>query len=340
MVKIITDSTSDLTKEILERYNIDVLPLYVHMGDNEYKDGVDITPDDIYKWSDENKTTPKTAAPSIEDAVNAIKPYKEAGDDVIMFAISEDMSTTANVMRLAAKELYYEEHVFVINSESLSTGIGHLVVEAAILARKKYQPEEIVETIETLKPYVRASFVVDTLTYLHRGGRCSATSKLFGSILKVKPCIVVKNGKMDADKKYRGPIKKVILDYVKDQEQELRHAKKDRVFITHSGCDAEIVEAVREYLQSLNRFKKIVETRAGSVISSHCGPGTLGVLYIAGGDSYGPYDKDFDYNHNGIIDEDEKAAESAYIRHMVEAEKLDSNESEEDDDDQEMFSGE
>ena len=208
------------------------------------------------------------------------------------------------------------------------------------MARKKYQPEEIVETIETLKPYVRASFVVDTLTYLHRGGRCSATSKLFGSILKVKPCIVVKNGKMDADKKYRGPIKKVILDYVKDQEQELRHAKKDRVFITHSGCDAEIVKAVREYLQSLNRFKKIVETRAGSVISSHCGPGTLGVLYIAGGDSYGPYDKDFDYNHNGIIDEEEKAAESAYIRHMVEAEKLDSNESEEDDDDQEMFSGE
>ena len=127
MIKIITDSTSDLTKEILERYQIDVLPLYVHLGDDEYKDGVDIFPNDIYEWSDANNSTPKTSAPSIEDAVNAIKPYKEQGDDIIMFAISEDMSTTANVMRLAAAELDYEEHVYVIDSASLSTGIGHLV---------------------------------------------------------------------------------------------------------------------------------------------------------------------------------------------------------------------
>ena len=148
-VKIISDSTCDLSEELLIQYDIAVLPHPIVRDGELLQDNVSITPDDIYKWSDENKTTPKTAAPSIEDAINAIKPYKEAGDDVIMFAISEDMSTTANVMRLAAKELYYEEHVFVINSESLSTGIGHLVVEAAILARKKYQPEEIVETIET-----------------------------------------------------------------------------------------------------------------------------------------------------------------------------------------------
>ncbi len=331
MIKIITDSTSDLTKEILERYQIDVLPLYVHLGDDEYKDGVDIFPKDIYKWSDANNSTPKTSAPSIEDAINAIKPYKEQGDDIIMFAISEDMSTTANVMRLAAAELDYEDHVYVIDSASLSTGIGHLVVEAAIMARKKVSPEDIVERIEILKPYVRASFVVNTLTYLHRGGRCSATSALFGGVLKLKPRIVVKNGKMDSDKKYRGNIDKVILQYVKDMEPQLKKAKKDRVFITHSGVDEEIVENVKEYLKGLKHFKSIIETRAGSVISSHCGPGTLGVLFIAGGEAFGPYDKEFDLNDNGIMEDDERIAEQAYIRHMVEQENIDNEEEDQED---------
>lgn len=320
MIKIITDSTSDLSDDILKRYDIDVLPLYIHLGENEYKDKQEIKPEDIYSWSDANNSTPKTAAPSIEDAVRAIKPYAEKGDEIIMFAISEDMSASANVMRLAAAELNYEEHVYVIDSASLSTGIGHLVVEAAIMVRKKMPVQEIISSIEALKPYVRASFVVDTLKYLHRGGRCSATSALAGSLLKLKPRIVVKDGKMDADKKYRGNLNKVIIQYVKDMEQELLHAKRDRVFITHSGCDREIVDSVKTYLESLEHFHSIIETRAGSVISSHCGPGTLGVLFIADGDSFGPYDKQFDFNQNGIMEEEEKAAEAAYIRHLVEEE--------------------
>lgn len=321
MIKIITDSTSDLTDEILERFDIDILPLYIHLGEKEYKDRFEIKPEDIYAWSDTNHSTPKTAAPSIEDAVEAIRPYVEKGDEIIMFAISEDMSTTANVMRLAAQELDYSDHVYVIDSENLSTGIGHLVVEAAIMVRKGMAVKDVVDSIEALKPYVRASFVVDTLTYLHRGGRCSATAALAGSLLKIKPSIVVKDGKMDADKKYRGKLNKVILQYVKDMEEELLHAKRDRVFITHSGCDKEIVDKVKNYLQSLGRFHSIIETRAGSVISSHCGPGTLGVLFIAEGDSFGPYDKQFDFNRNGIMEEDEKAAGAAYIRHLVENEK-------------------
>lgn len=325
MIKIITDSTSDLSDDILKRYDIDVLPLYIHLGEKEYKDKLEIQPEDIYSWSDENKTTPKTAAPSIEDAVNAIRPYAEKGDDVIMFAISEDMSTSANVMRLAAAELDYEDHVYVIDSANLSTGIGHLVVEAAIMIKKNMPVEDIVDSIEALKPYVRASFVVDTLTYLHRGGRCSATSALAGGLLKLKPRIVVRDGKMDSDKKYRGNLKKVIMQYVKDMEQDLLHAKKDRVFITHSGCDKEIVDNVKKYLESLKHFRSIIETRAGSVISSHCGPGTLGVLFIADGDSFGPYDKQFDFNQNGIMEKDEKAAETAYIRHLVEEESREEN---------------
>ena len=280
MIKIIADSTCDLTDEILQRYDIDILPLYIHLGEKEYKDRLEIQPEDIFSWSNDNNTTPKTAAPSIEDAVEAMKPYVEKGDEILMFAISEDMSATANVMRLAAEHLNYKEHVHVIDSASLSTGNGLLIVEAAIMAENKVPVKEIVDAIEELKPDVRASFVVDTLTYLHRGGRCSATTALAGSLLKIKPSIIVKDGKMDADKKYRGKLNKVILQYVQDMEQELLHAKKDRVFITHSGCDREIVDSVRAYLESLEHFGEIIETRAGSVISSHCRPGTLGVLFI------------------------------------------------------------
>lgn len=281
MIKIIADSTCDLTDEILQRYDIDILPLYIHLGEKEYKDRLEIQPEDIFSWSNDNNTTPKTAAPSIEDAVEAMKPYVEKGDEILMFAISEDMSATANVMRLAAEHLNYKEHVHVIDSASLSTGNGLLIVEAAIMAENKVPVKEIVDAIEELKPDIRASFVVDTLTYLHRGGRCSATTALAGSLLKIKPSIIVKDGKMDADKKYRGKLNKVILQYVQDMEQELQNAKKDRVFITHSGCDREIVDSVRAYLESLEHFGEIIETRAGSVISSHCGPGTLGVLFIA-----------------------------------------------------------
>lgn len=329
MVKVITDSTSDLSDEIIKQYDIDILPLYIHLGDKEYKDRIEITVEDIFKWSDENDTTPKTAAPSIEDAMNAIKPYQEQDADIIMFAISEDMSATANVMRLAADALDYSEHVFVINSQNLSTGIGLLVVEAAVMAKQGIPADEIVKRIESLKPYVRASFVVDTLQYLHRGGRCSATAALVGSVFKLKPRIFVKDGKMDAGKKYRGKIEKVIMQYVKEMEDDLKKAKKDRVFITHSGCSTEVLSHVKEYLKELNYFKEIIITNAGGVISSHCGPGTLGVLFIADGSSFGPYDEKFDSNHNGIMEEDEKAAEAAYIRHMSEKDKMEETEDEE-----------
>ena len=184
-------------------------------------------------------------------------------------------------MRMAAAEADMEDRVHVINSESLSTGVGLLVLEAAIMAKEGKSAGEIVETIEALKPMVRASFVVDTLTYLHRGGRCSSVAALAGGALKLHPRIAVEGGKMDAGKKYRGKMNSVILSYVKDMEEELRNAKKDRVFITHSGCDDETILVVKEYLEGLGRFDEILITRAGSVISSHCGPGTLGVLFIA-----------------------------------------------------------
>lgn len=281
MVKIISDSTCDLSPELIAKYDIDILPLHILLGEDEYEDGRNITPQQIYDWSDTHKTTPKTSAPSLAEAIELFRPYIEEKREIVCFSISGSMSTSGNVMRLAAEELEASDLVTVIDSANLSTGIGLLVIEAAIMAEKGQSAAEIAAAIEVLKPKVRASFVVDTLTYLYRGGRCNAVSAMAGGVLRLHPKIVVENGAMDASKKYRGKINSVIMSYVKDMEEDLKSARPERVFITHSGCDRDTVNAVRSYLESFGIFHEILETRAGGVVSSHCGPGTLGVLFIA-----------------------------------------------------------
>lgn len=280
-VKIISDSTCDLSQELTAKYDIDILPLHILLGENEFRDGKDITPERIFAWADANKATAKTSAPSLEDAKALLQPYVEAGREVICFSISGSMSTSGNVMRLAAEELDAAAQVTIIDSENLSTGIGLLVVEAAIMAEQGHSAAEITAAVRELIPKVRASFVVDTLVYLWRGGRCNAVAALAGSALRLHPKIVVENGAMHATKKYRGKIDNAIMSYVKDMEADLKAARPERVFITHSGCSREVVEEVRSYLKGLTVFCEILETRAGGVISSHCGPGTLGVLFIA-----------------------------------------------------------
>ena len=279
-VAVISDSTCDLSREILDRYNISTFPLHIHLGEEQYSDGVDITPDEIYAWSDKTKETPKTTTLSPMEAEECLEKALGEAEEVVCFCISEAMSSCANVMRLAARAIEKEDKVFVINSENLSTGIGLMVIEAAIMAKEGMAAAEIVEKIEAMRASVRASFVVDTLTYLHRGGRCSGLAAMVGGTLGLHPYISVVEGKMQPGKKYRGRMNKVIKHYVEDMTEDLLKAKKDRVFITHSGCDDEIIEEVKAQLQELNYFDEILVTRAGSVITSHCGPGTLGVLYI------------------------------------------------------------
>lgn len=281
MVKIISDSTCDLSRDLIAKYNVAIIPLHILLGEEEYEDGRNISPEEIYEWSDTNKATPKTSAVGMDTAMATMKSFLDAQDELVVFCISEQMSTTGNVLRMAAQELEAEDRVSVVDSANLSTGIGLLVIEAAIMAKDGRSRAEIVSRIEELKPLVRASFVVDTLTFLYRGGRCSGLAALAGGMLKLHPKIVVKDGKMGVDKKYRGKLSMAINNYVRDMESELRAAKPDRVFITHSGCDEELVDEVRSYLASLNVFAEILETRAGGVISSHCGPGTLGVLFIS-----------------------------------------------------------
>ena len=279
MVKILADSTCDLSKELTDRYGIGIIPLYVRLGDNEFLDGVNITPADLYKWSDEHGQTPKTAAPGIEDISKLLDP--DGTDEYIIFTISSSMSASFNNARLAAENMEMTDRVHVIDSANLSTGIGLQVLRAAELAAEGKTAAEIVTEIEAIKDKVRASFVIDTLVYLHRGGRCSGMAALVGSVLKIHPRIAVADGAMHPEQKYRGSSRKYVLEYVKDMEQDLLHARKDRVFITHSPCDRAVIDSVREYLESLHHFDEILETDAGSVVSSHCGPGTLGVLFIA-----------------------------------------------------------
>ena len=278
MIKILSDSTCDLSPELIKKYDIGIIPLYVRLGEDEYLDGVNITPDDIYKWSDETEKTPGTAAPSVNDIMNILKTYD--ADDYIIFTISASMSSCYSNCMLAAEELVMEDHIHVINSKSLSTGIGLLIIEAAQMAENGKSAAEITEYIEKLIPRVRASFVVETLTYLYRGGRCSGVAAYFGNALKLHPRIAVVDGGMRPENKYRGFPQKYISDYVKDMEDALKSAKPERVFITHSGCSPELVIMVKDYLTKMERFGEILETRAGSVVSSHCGPGTLGVLFI------------------------------------------------------------
>ena len=279
-VKIIADSTCDLSKDLLEKYGVSILPLHIVLVEKEYKDGLELTPEEIYAWSDANKEAPKTSAASISDAMEIFDENLKNYDEIVCFSISGQMSTTVNVMRMAAEELDAEDKIFIIDSENLSTGGGLLVIEAAIKASEGFSGLEIKEWIEQLKPQVRSSFIVDTLTYLHRGGRCSGVAALAGGALKLHPKIMVENGAMKPDKKYRGKMRSAILSYVKDLEPQIKSARTDRVFLTHSGCSEEILQDVFKYLEDLQLFDEILITRAGGVISSHCGPGTLGVLFI------------------------------------------------------------
>lgn len=281
MVSIISDSTCDLSPELVERYGVTILPLAVILDQQEYLDGPGIAPDDIYAWAESHRASPKTASFSVDQAVNCLKPHLDAGDELVCFAISESMSASAQTMRLAAAELQAEDRVHVIDSQSLSTGVGLLVIEAAVMAQQGRGAAEIVAEIEALRPGVRASFVVDTLTYLHRGGRCSGLAAMMGGALKLHPRIAVEQGRMLPGKKYRGRMEHVIPQYVRDMHDDLLAARPERVFITHSGCPEEQVAQVREYLEGLGHFGEILITRAGGVVSSHCGPGTLGVLFIA-----------------------------------------------------------
>ncbi len=281
MIRILSDSTCDLSEELVERYNIGIIPLHIVMGEKEYLDGLETSPEEIYKWADEQKKTPKTSAVSIDEAMAAFQEILSAGDEAVAFTISSSMSSTYDVFRLAVRNLEAEDRILVVDSANLSTGIGLLVVEAACMAQSGSSLKDISERMEELKPRVRASFVVSTLVYLYRGGRCSSVAALAGSVLKLHPEIEVRDGAMLATRKFRGSMDSVLQKYFDVLKDTMMHAVPDRVFVTHSGgLNRKAVDSLLEQLRDLGHFKEVFETRAGGVVSSHCGPGTLGILFI------------------------------------------------------------
>lgn len=276
-IVITGDSTCDLSPELRQRYNIDILPLGVTLGGKVYKDGVDITPDDIYVHHDKTGELPKTTAANVDEFYNFFKKFADEGKSVIHFDISSGMSSTFNNARIAAEEF---ENIYVIDSANLSTGIGLLVVAAAEMVNEGLEAEEIVAKINDMVPKVDASFVIDNLEYLYKGGRCSALAAFGANMLKLKPCIEVKNGAMGVSKKYRGRYADVLKTYVNERLGDGSDIDNSRVFVTHAGCDEEVVKQVVEQVKKAGIFKEVFLTRAGCTVSSHCGANTLGVLFI------------------------------------------------------------
>lgn len=273
------DSTCDLSEELLERYNIHIFPLHIVLGDRTYQDGVDLVPDQIYQIYREKKILPKTAAINVEEYTEFARPFIKAGNDVIYVTLGSGISATYNNCRLAAEEL---PGMYVIDSGNLSTGMGHVVLAAAKGIEAGLPVEQIVEQTRALAHRVEASFVIDTLEFLYKGGRCSALAMLGANMLKLKPCIEVDNAdsKMSVGKKYRGSLDKALEQYVKDRLEGRDDIVTDRIFITHSGIAPERVELVRREIAKYQQFDEVIETRAGCTISSHCGPNTLGILFV------------------------------------------------------------
>ena len=275
--QITSDSTCDLSPAQLERYNSRLLPLYVSMDGRTLRDGVDVKPDDIYAHVSAGGSLPQTAAVNLADYVCVFTELSAKNDFVIHICISLDFSCCYQNAKLAAADF---DNVYVVDSRNLSTGHGLVVLEAERMAREGMAPDDIVAALHDLAGRVEASFILDRLDYMKKGGRCSAVTLLGANLLKLRPCIEVKDGKMGVGKKYRGSFDKCVCEYITDKIGNRSDLELRRVFITHSGVPEETVQKAVETVQKLQTFDEICVTRAGCTVSSHCGPGTLGVLYI------------------------------------------------------------
>lgn len=277
-VKITSDSTCDLSPELINRYDIGILPLLITFGEKAFRDGVDVSPEDIYQFVDETKSLPKTCALNTAEYEEFFRKWTDQGYALVHFCIGSKFSSTCQNAQIAASSM---ENVYVVDSENLSTGQGLLVLRAAELQKEGLGADEIFKTCTALAPLVEASFVLEDLEYLVKGGRCSGVAAFGANLLKLKPCIEVRSGVMEPSKKYRGKIQSVIMEYVTDRLTGRDDLDKSRIFITHTRCDPEWVEEARKkVIELVPDFEEVLETTAGATVTTHCGPSTLGVLYI------------------------------------------------------------
>lgn len=276
-IKISADSTCDLSPELVERYDIGIVPLCVMRDGVPYKDGIEMRPRDIFNHVSAGGDLCTTAAVNVADYVDYFTECRRNYDAVIHFHISGEMSACYQNALIAAKEV---GGIYPIDSRNLSTGIGHLVLDSAILAREGKEPHEICDIINAKKEKLEVSFVLDTLEYLRKGGRCSSVAALGANLLSLHPCIEVKDGKMGVGKKYRGTIEKCIAKYIEDRLKDRDDVDYSRIFITRSyGFSQEALDSMKKLVAELGPFEEILETEAGCTISSHCGPKCLGILF-------------------------------------------------------------
>ena len=275
-IQICSDSSCDLGKELCERYDITINPFRITLGDESLIDGVEVFPDDLYAFHDRTGTLPKTSATNMAEHLEFLKKQSENAEEVLFFTISSNMSANYHAASMAAEEL---ENVYVVDSQNLSTGVGLLIIAASEMAEKGMGAAEIKEKFDEMKSRVNVSFVIDSLEYLYKGGRCSALAALGANLLKLKPCIEVKNGSMGVSKKYRGNFANVLKTFSKERLADKDNIITDHVFVTHAGCDDEIVNSVVEIVKQEINPKELHVTRAGATISVHCGRNTLGILF-------------------------------------------------------------
>ena len=278
-VKILTDSTSDLSKQMLLDYNIDSIPLYVRFDNEIYKDGVDLSTDELYQKVSEKKTLPKTSAVSPGDFITFFEKYLNKGYDIVYIGIGSKLSATIRSAHLAKDEINLPHRIHIIDSMNLSSGIALLVLKAKDLRDQGLSAKVIKEKIEALVPYVRSQFAISTLDYLHKGGRASGLAKLVGTMLSIKPIIKVVNGSLDIYKKPIGKMSRALDIMLEDLNKERENIDLDYVFVTHTLANRQAVYML-DYVKRRFNIKHLIEGSAGCVISSHCGAGTIGILYI------------------------------------------------------------
>ncbi len=278
-IRISADSTCDLSPELIKQYDVAITPLYIRLGDRDLKDSIEVTRDDIYSYVERTKEIPKTAAVNVGDYVDFFTKVKEEGyDGVVHFTISAEMSSCYQNACLAAQGF---ENVYIVDSRTLSTGIGHLVLDACILRDEGKSAKEIYEILEERKKKLDVSFVLDTLRYLALGGRCNSLLAFGANLLNLKPSIQVNpvSGKMGVDKKYRCSFERAVVRYVNDKLEDKDSLDLRRIFITDSGVNDEIYESVKAAVLKNAPFQEIIHTRAGCTVSSHCGPNCIGILF-------------------------------------------------------------
>jgi len=276
-IKITCDSTCDLTPELYARHDIEVVPLQIRLGEELRTDGLDVTADELFDFAKRTGALPQTCAVTVGDYEDVFRRHTADGGSVIHINISNRLSACHQNACIAAEGM---ENVYVIDSLNLSSGSGQLALAAAEMAEAGMEAKDIAEKLTEMRDRLDVSFVLQTLEYLHKGGRCSGVAALGANLLRLRPEIIVHEGAMTVGRKYRGSAEKTVLDYIRGRLEGNENVVPERIMVTHTAMDSAIVQAAMDLVRSLHPFREVIETSAGSTIASHCGPGCLGVLFF------------------------------------------------------------